>query len=311
MNSLTSFIAGEEKIIRWGYIYQREKVRMLHKANEHSNEFRHKYGPWAIVAGASEGLGAAFAEALGARGLNLFIVARRFELLEQVGSQISEKYSVLVRNLSLDLSQHESSDQIAQETQSLDVGLLVYNAAFSAVGPFFDHSLDDHLKEVDTNVRAPLELVNVFGRRMIAAGHGGIILMSSLSASQGSAYISNYSATKAYNMVLAEGLWEEWRRAGVDVLACMAGAIRTPNYLASSPRHTGSISDATIEPETVVAEALAALGHRPTVIPGRLNRLSSFVMRRLLSRQAAVRIMGLILRGMYVHDKPDDKEAKK
>jgi short-subunit dehydrogenase len=284
---------------------------MLSKTKGHSKEFCHVYGPWALVAGASEGLGAAFAQALAGRGLNLVLVARRSELLEQVASRLSGLYSIQVRILSLDLSQPEAASQIVRETQSLEVGLLVYNAAFSAVGPFFDYSLDDHLKEVDTNVRAPLKLVDAFGRRMFAAGHGGIILMSSLSASQGSAYISNYSATKAFNIVLAEGLWEEWRRGGVDVLACMAGAIRTPNYLASSPRHTGGISDATLEPETVVAETLAALGHWPTVIPGGLNRLSSFVMRHLISRRAAVQIMGHVLRGMYVHDKPDDTEAKK
>ncbi|MGB8215404.1 MAG: SDR family NAD(P)-dependent oxidoreductase [Anaerolineales bacterium] len=284
---------------------------MWRNANEHSKEFLHKYGPWALVAGASEGLGAAFAEALAERGLNLVLVARRSELLEQVAGRLSGRYSIQARCLCLDLSQAEAASQIVRETQALEVGLLVYNAAFSAVGPFLDHSLDDHLKEVDTNVRAPLELVEAFGRRMLAGGHGGIILMSSLSAAQGSAYISNYSATKAYNMVLAEGLWEEWRRGGVDVLACMAGAIRTPNYLASSPRHTGTISDATLEPERVVAEALAGLGHRPTVIPGRLNRLSSFVMRHLIPRRASVQIMGSVLRGMYVHDNPDDTEAKK
>jgi hypothetical protein len=215
-----------------------------------------------------------------------------------------------VRTLPLDLSQSLAAGQIAQETESVEVGLLVYNAAYSAVGPFFDHSLDDHLREIDTNMRTPLGLVNTFGQRMLAAGHGGIILMASLSAFQGSAYISTYSATKAFNIVLAEGLWEEWRRSGVDVLACIAGAIRTPNYLASSPKRTGRISDATLEPELVVAKALAAMGHQPSVIPGRLNRLSSFVMRRLLSRQAAIRIMGNVLRGMYVQTEPNRSEAK-
>jgi hypothetical protein len=280
------------------------------KPNSHTKEFRQTYGPWALVAGASEGLGAAYAEALARRGLNLILVARRLELLQQLAGRLTAQYAISARTLKFDLSQVEAAGQIAQETLSLEIGLLVYNAAYSAVGAFFDHSLDDHLREVDTNVRTPLGLVNVFGQRMLAAGHGGIILMTSLSAFQGSAYISTYSATKAFNIVLAEGLWEEWRRSGVDMLACVAGAIRTPNYLASSPKHTGSISDATLAPETVVSEALAALGHRPTVIPGKLNRLSSFVMRHLLPRQAAVRIMGNVLRGMYVHEDPKKPEVQ-
>jgi hypothetical protein len=127
--------------------------------------------------------------------------------------------------------------------------------------------------------------------------------MTSLSAFQGTAYVSTYSATKAFNIILAEGLWEEWRLEGVDVLGCIAGATRTPNYLASKPRQTGSFTDATIEPEIVVAAALAALGHQPTVIPGTVNRLSSFVMRRLLSRKTAIRIMGSVLHHMYVPEK--------
>jgi uncharacterized protein len=278
------------------------RVIVPDKQSKQKIEFRKKYGPWAVVAGASEGLGAAYAEELSVRGLDLLLVARRLELLETLANRLHAKYGIQVRTLRLDLSRPEAAEQIDRETNALEIGLLVYNAAYSAVGAFFEHSLEDHLREVDTNMRTPLSLVNTFGKRMLAAGHGGILLMSSLSAFQGSAYISTYSATKAFNIVLAEGLWEEWRQSGVDVLACVAGAIRTPNYLASSPRRTGGIADATIEPETVVSEALSALGHRPMVIPGQLNRFSSFVMRHLLPRQAAVQIMGNVLRGLYVHE---------
>jgi hypothetical protein len=215
-----------------------------------------------------------------------------------------KEYNVEIYVLPLDLASPDAAERICQETEALDVGLLIYNAAFSAVGTFLKKTQEDHLKEVDTNVRTPLRLVYHFGARMLAAGQGGIVLMTSLSAFQGSAYISNYSATKAFNLILAEGLWEEWRHDGVDVLACIAGAIRTPNYLASRPIRTGRFSDATLEPNKVVTETLEALGHQPTVIPGKMNRLSSFVMRRLLSRQAGIRFMGSVLRSMYVHD-PD------
>jgi len=283
---------------------------MSFSANDRSKEFQRKYGPWAVVAGASEGLGAAYAEALARRGLNLVLVARRPDVLRELAAHLTREYKIEVRTLVLDLAQPESAGRIVRETEKLQVGLLVYNAAFSAVGPFLDRPLDDHLKEVDTNVRTPLGLVEAFGKRMLAAGHGGIILMTSLSAFQGSAYISTYSATKAFNLVLAEGLWEEWRRGGVDVLACVAGATRTPNYLASSPQRTGGLGDATLAPQVVAAEALQALGRQPSVIPGRVNRLSSFVMRHLLPRGAAVRVMGSVLRGMYVRDHPDRSETK-
>lgn len=102
-------------------------------------------------------------------------------------------------------------------------------------------------------------------------------------------------------MLLAEGLCEEWRRQGVDVLVCMAGATNTPNYQESSPTPTGRFSDTTMEPEVVLYEALKAIGRQPRVIPGRSNRLASFLMRHLMPRQMPITFMGRILRDMYTH----------
>lgn len=261
--------------------------------------FQKQYGPWALVAGASEGLGATYADQLARQGLNLVLIARRAELLETLAQQLEQKNKILVKTLALDLSHAESVERVIAETSALDIGLLVYNAAFSKVGSFLESTLQDHFKEIDTNIRTPLALTYHFGQRMLERGHGGLVLMSSLSAFQGSAYISNYSATKAFNLLLAEGLWGEWRGRGVDVLVCIAGSIRTPNYLASTPRQTGRFSDATLEPEVVVREALSALGRQPYVIPGRGNRLTSFIMRHLLPRRMAIQMMGRILKDMY------------
>ena len=261
--------------------------------------FHKKYGTWAVVAGASEGLGAAYADQLAGRGLNLLLVARRENVLQTLAGELKAKYKVEVETLALDLSLPDSAEAIIQKTNQLEVGLLVYNAAFSAVGPFLDRPIDDHFREIDTNIRTPLALTYHFGRRMQAGGQGGIILMASLSAFQGSAFISNYAATKAFNILLAEGLWEEWRRRGTDVLVCIAGATRTPNYVASSPKQTGNFSEATLEPEQVVREALNALGRQPYVIPGRSNRVISFIMRHLLPRRLAIQIMGRVLKDMY------------
>ena len=250
-----------------------------------------------MVCGASEGLGAAYAGQLAQKRLNLLLVARRAELLADLSRRLCDQYQVEVRTLALDLSAPGSPAQIVAAAANLEVGLLVYNAALSAVGPLHDHPLEDHLREIDTNIRTPLRLVYQFSQAMLSRRRGGIILMSSLSSFWGSAYISNYAATKAYNTVLAEGLWEEWRERGVDVLACIAGSIRTSNYIASQPQQTRRFPGATLEPEQVAREALAALGRQPRVIPGRINRLASFFMRRLFPRTAAVRMMGRILRG--------------
>ena len=263
-------------------------------------EFLRRYGSCAIVAGASEGLGAAYAEELASRGLNLILIARRAELLQSLASRLSMNYVVDIKSIALDLSAVDAAERILNETSESDVGLLIYNAAFSAIGPFLDRPLNDHLKELHTNAFTPLKLVYHFAERMHARRRGGIVLMSSLSAFQGSAYISTYAATKAFNIVLAEGLWEEWRSQGVDILACISGAVRTPNYLASEPERTGGLGDITIGPRQVVREALSALGRGPYVIPGRMNRISSFVMRHLLPREFTVKLMGRVLRNMYV-----------
>jgi len=265
-------------------------------------DFAARYGSWAIVAGASEGLGAAYAEELAARGLNLILVARRVELLQSLASTLSKKYNVETKIIAIDLAASDAIEQIAENTNDLEIGLLIYNAAFSAIGPFLDRPFEDHLREIHTNAFAPLKLIYLLAEKMLARGRGGIVLMSSLSAFQGSAYISTYAATKAFNIVLAEGLWEEWRERGVDVLVCVSGAVKTPNYIASEPEQTGGLGDMTMNPDQVVQEALKALGKGPYVIPGRMNRISSFVMRHLLPRKMAIKFMGKILREMYVEE---------
>jgi len=266
-------------------------------------DFAACYGLWAVVAGASEGIGATYAEALAGRGLNIVLVARRAELLRSRSSELSTKYNVDTKILAIDLASSNAIEQIAENTKDVEVGLLVYNAAFSAIGPFLERPLEDHIKEINTNAFTPLRLIYHFAGQMLARGRGGIVLMSSLSAFQGSAYISTYAATKAFNIVLAEGLWEEWRERGVDVLVCVSGAVKTPNYVASEPEQTGGLGDMTIDPDQVVREALNALGKGPYVIPGRMNRISSFFMRHLLPRKTAVKLMGRILREMYLKER--------
>lgn len=261
--------------------------------------FEKQYGPWALVAGASKGLGAAFASQLAGRGLNLVLVARSAEGLAALSAQLTGQYRVSVRTLTLDLSDPGAASAIAGETADLDIGLLVYNAAYSAIGPFFDIPFQDHLREIETNCRAPLSLAYLIGRRMVPRGRGGIILMSSLSAAQGSALISNYAATKAYNVVLAEGIWEELRRQGIDVLVSCPAAVATPNYQNSTQANGDRSSVSAMPPEAVARETLSSLGRRPLIVPGRANRMAAFFMQRLLPRSAAVRLMGRVLRGMY------------
>lgn len=266
---------------------------------DRARAFQARYGPWALVAGASAGLGAQFATQLAALGLNLVLVARRAPELEALAATLRERCGVETRTLALDLGQPDAAALLDQQTADVEVGLLVYNAARSLIGPFLDLALDDHLDELAVNTRTPMELAWRFGRRFSARGHGGLILMSSMSASVGSALISNYGATKAYNLTLAEGLWEELRARGVDVLAALPASVSTPAALASGARSQRAADATTLTPEVVARETLAALGRGPTVTPGSVVKLASFFMRRVLPRTTAVRMMGRTLRQMY------------
>jgi nucleoside-diphosphate-sugar epimerase len=231
--------------------------------------FAERYGPWAVVAGASEGLGEALARGCASRGLNVVLIARRVELAQQIADDIAATTGVHARALGADLADRDDLGRSLAELVDLDIGLLVYNAAFSVVGPFWNFDIDTHLKEIDVNVRGPLVLSHGFGERFRARGRGGIILLSSMGALQGMVRVATYSATKAYNLVLAEGLW-------------------TPNYVASEPE------DANVpvqEHEQVATETLNALGKKPTVFPARVLRLTHFAFRHLLGRRTAVRLM--------------------
>ncbi len=261
-----------------------------------SQSFQHRYGPWALVAGASEGLGAAFAEAVAARGLNVLLVSRRRDALDRLASDLRAKHNVEARAAAIDLGSPDLLGAVREAARDLTIGLMVYNAAYSKIGPFLDHPLDDALRTVDVNAKGPLILAHEFGRGMAARGRGGVLLMSSLTASQGSALIAAYAATKAFNLVLAEGLWDELRERGVDVLACRAGATRTPAFEASKPRvEAGPM----MEPAEVAEEALRALGKGPSMVPGWLNAAAATVMGRLLPKRTAIHIMGSATRKMY------------
>jgi len=258
--------------------------------------FREKYGPVALVAGASEGLGAAFAEALAARGLDLVLVARRAAALEELAARLRTAHGVGVRVAAVDLGSPTVLEEVRAATAGTEVGLVVYNAAAAHVGPFLDLPLADKLRIVDVNCRGPLVLADEYGRGMVARGRGGIVLMTSMAGMQGSPLIATYAATKAYNLVLAESLWDELREHGVDVLGCRAGATRTPGYERSKPK---SDAGPVMDPAVVAEDALGALGKGPSMVPGLFNQATAFLMGRVLPRKTAVTIMGRATRKMF------------
>jgi short-subunit dehydrogenase len=261
--------------------------------------FQSKYGPWALVTGAARGLGAEFARQIASRGIDVIIVDMRPEELEQTAQQIRESIGRDIRTIVADLSSPGFIETIREATSDLEIGLLVSNAAFGPVGPFVNGSLEDKLRAVAVNVRAPLTLAHEFATQMASRKRGGIILLSSASALQGAAYVANYAATKAYNLILAEGLWEELRTQHVDVLGLMPGTTRTPGLADSNPRLERTRLVYVMDMEPVITEALDSLGKRPSHITGRVNRLTMFVAGKLMPRRKAIEAQGKVLRDLY------------
>jgi uncharacterized protein len=250
-------------------------------------QFKEKYASYALVAGGSDGLGYAFAEAIARRGLNLVLIARREDRLQAAEARLKETYGIDVISFAADMADLNHVRQWVGALQ-VSIGLLVYNAAYAPIGLFENVSEDELALAEAVNVKAPLMLIKQLSAPMIQRGRGGIVLMSSLAGGQGSPNIAAYAATKAFNTVLAEGLWKELKPHGIDVLACCAGAILTPGYQLAEKTKP---APGALAVEEVAEQALNALGRGPILIPGFINKAGRFVLARLLSRKAAIATM--------------------
>lgn len=239
-----------------------------------------------MVAGASEGLGEAYAEALAKRGLDLILIARREEKLRELSGKLTQKYDINISSYAHDLADVKNLIDILKRSDH-PISLLVYNAAFAPIGNFQDISAEKLETVVHVNITAPLLLSKFVSSGMIKRKRGGIILMSSLAGTQGSPKLAAYAASKAFNAILAEGLWGELRSQGVDVLASVAGAIRTPGYTAAQQKS----APGTLNAKTVAERTLKALGKKPVFVPGFTNKIARFLMGRLLPRKWAVSMM--------------------
>ena len=195
-------------------------------------ELTEKYGPWAVVVGGSTGLGAGMATQAAKAGMNVALVARRAALLEECAAELTRSYGIEVRTAVADVGEPDATcEAVTSLTSGLTIGLLAYNAAIEEISPFLDISWNRHLAEVMGNCVTPMRLSYDIASQMVKRGKGAIILISSLSAIQGSILTVGYGATKAFEWILAEGLWAELHPKGLDVVGVLLGATATPSLL--------------------------------------------------------------------------------
>lgn len=257
-----------------------------------------RHGPTALVVGASDGIGAAFATELAAAGSGLVLVARRAGPLDGIADALRERYGVDIRTINADAGTAAGRDALTAVIAEQEIGLLVCNAALSPISPFVD--LDDGRLDamIDLNCRLAAHLARSAASAMVPRGHGGIVLLSSMTGDFGTALVAHYAATKAYLRVLAEGLWAELGEHGIDVAACSPGPVDTPTFLSERPRRLRGLMPATLSAQAVARETLRRLGEHPVIIPGRRNRILAHVT-GLLPITTRVRLASTRTHQMY------------
>jgi len=252
---------------------------------ESQPSLRERYGEWALVTGASAGIGAAFARALARQGLSVVLTARRREPLEALAAELERDYGVATRVEALDLADPEAAERLAHSVADLPIAVLVNNAGFGSAGRFEKQAPERLRDMVLLNALAPVLLTRLLLPGMHERGRGAVVFTGSVSGRQPLPLHAVYSATKSFEQLLGEALHVEQRERGVDVLVLEPGSTDTEfQGAAGQLPHRGD------DPEEVVALALEALGKQPGVVFGWWNWLRANAAGRLLPRSLAAHL---------------------
>ena len=255
--------------------------------------FKQAYGKWALVTGASSGIGKAISLQLAKQGVNLVTVARNQQNLQLLQTEL-ENTGIEVLSISADLSQPGSSTEINNKTAHLDIGLLVANAGIENTGEFIDTPIQNEQNLLALNVNSPMELSHIFAKRFAKKGKGGILLLSSLFGYQGVPQVANYSASKAYVLSLGEALNVELKPLGIDVTVLSPGLTQT-TMTQNMIVDFNKIPITQHQPEVVARVGLNALGKKATVVPGFINKFYAWE-NRLIPRSWPVKLFGFLMK---------------
>ncbi|GMQ31708.1 SDR family NAD(P)-dependent oxidoreductase [Algoriphagus confluentis] len=259
--------------------------------------FQGKYGPWAVVTGASSGIGRAMCLALAKIGLDLVLVGRNQQALMELSQEIEGKFFSKTRILQADLSLLEENRRIIEETKTLGIGLLICSAGMGTSGRFMESKVEDELEMIRVNCLSSLLLSREFGERFAQQKTGGIVLLSSIVAFQGVPFAAHYAASKAYIQSLAEGMHHEMKPYRVDVLAASPGPVKS-----GFAQKANMVMDQALDPNEIALPILEALGKKMTVYPGFLTKFLTFSL-SLLPRWGKVRVMQKVMGGFTQHQR--------
>lgn len=250
------------------------------------------FGPWAVITGASSGIGREFARQLAANGINVALVARRTELLQQLGLELQQRYGVEYRVITADLAQPDSIETVQSATADLDVGLFVGSAGAGAPAAFLDESAAKQQAVVQVNISAQLALTRLFAERLAQRGRGGIELVSAMGADLGLPFMANESGTKAYLLMLGRALNWELKSKGVHVSVLLPSPTDTP-IIEAFGFSKASMPLPPMSVERCVDEGLVALRkNQSSILTGRLFRILSSLLPAALMRAVNARMLG-------------------
>jgi uncharacterized protein len=255
-------------------------------------KFVEKYGKWAVVTGASSGIGRETAIYLADLGFDLALVARSEDKLKTLATDLNAKHGTNTLLLAYDLGQKSAIATIVQKTQHLDVGLLVAAAGFGSSGPLLKANLNNEVDMVKINCEVPLEMCYFFGERFVKQKRGGIILFSSLLGFQGAPNSANYAATKGYIQCLGEGLYVELKPHNVDLLISAPGPVSTGFAEVADMQ-----MNLAAQPQEVARVTVNALGKTMTVRPGKIAKFLGWSL-MTAPRRIRVSIIKIIMDGM-------------
>ena len=258
---------------------------------------RNKYGDWAIITGATSGIGLELATRLAEAGLNLLINARSLSALKEVQSSLQLTYGVEIHIVDADLSYIAGVEKLIEGFSDLNVGLLVAAAGYGTSGLFINNSVENEVNMLRLNCEALLLLTHHLGQRFAVQKRGGIILMSSMVAFQGVPFAANYAATKAFVQTLAEGLAVELKSFGVDVLAAAPGPVDS-----GFGKRANMNMNMSLKPAEIGVPILRALGRKRTVLPGLLTKGLVYSL-RTVPRWGKIKIMAKVMGGFTAHQR--------
>lgn len=242
------------------------------------HNFKEKYGDWALVTGATSGIGAELASQIAARGLNIVLVARKEKELAEQASALREKYNVETKTISADLTTAEGAEKVKQIKEH--IGLLVLAAGIEVNGAFEKNSLQKELQTVQLNVVTTLTLTHHFSKEMVKSKRGGILMVSSLSGHMPNPYFSNYAGTKAYVLNLGASLYGELKPKGVDISILSPGLTNTP-MVSDNGMDWRKTPMTPMEPSVVAEVGLDGLGKRLLSVPGGKNKMMAWMAKHL------------------------------